>query len=137
MTKEITWSFRTKNFEVRLCCERLWNYQYDGDDEDGSYQAQIDTGEIIAFDSVVEIVYRDEVIGTDYLGGSTYYEHNASDFYTAHRSPDPMNRNCTIYRATQGENCVICHYFPGMVRTAIREARKHFAAVPRLRQTAA
>ena len=134
---EIVWTFATKNFDVRLRVERDWNYVYDGDDEDGSYQAQIDTGEIIAFDSCVEVVYRGEVIGADYLGGSTYFEHTASEFWSEHRSANPMNRNCTLYRAVHGENCVVlCHYFPDMVRTAVRAARAYLASVPKMRNVA-
>lgn len=133
---EIVWTFATKNFDIRLRVERDWNYKYEGADEDGSYQAQIDTGEIIAFDSAVEVVFRGEVIGADYLGGSTYYEHSAAEFWTAHRDPNPMNRNCSLYRAARGENCVICHYFPEMVRQAIAAARAHFASAPKLRNVA-
>jgi hypothetical protein len=38
---------------------------------------------------------------------------------TSHRGPDPMNRNTSLI----GDGVTICHYFPGMVREAIKEAR--------------
>lgn len=119
------WSFRTKRFKVSLYLERLHGYQYDGDDPDGETQSQLDSGELIAFDSRVEVELDGQVIGENHLGGSVYKDGEESEFWTAHRDPDPANRNCTIMRASHpaGPRVSICHYFPEMVSEAISEAR--------------
>lgn len=70
-------------------------------------------------------VYRDGAeVAADYLGGCAY--RTFEEFYTSHRDPDPMNRNCTLMRAAHpaGPNVTICHYFPGMVAEAVRMARE-------------
>jgi hypothetical protein len=65
-------------------------------------------------------------IGADYLGACCYYSYR--DFYTSHRDPNPLMRNCTIMRARPGcERTSICHYFPDMVREAVRAARVELA----------
>jgi hypothetical protein len=124
------WEFRTKRFSVSLTLERERGYRYDGDDENGETQAKLDAGEFVAFTSCVAVKFDGEEIAADWLGGSVYAEDDVADFYTAHRSADPMNRNCTIMRrAYRGENnpdakISICHYFPGMVSEAIEQARE-------------
>lgn len=119
------WKFRTKEFRVELYVTRDRNYQYDGDDEGGETQAKLDSGEYVAFDSVVTVEFRGEEIASDHLGGSVYESDKVPEFWTAHRDSDPMNRNCSIMRAANGENCGICHYFPDMVASAISLARAH------------
>lgn len=129
MTFGKVWEFRTKRFSVSLTLEREYGYRYDGDDEDGEAQAKLDSGESVAFTSCVAVKFDGEEIAADFLGGSVYGADEVAEFYTAHRSPDPMQRNCTIMRrAWRGENnpdakISIYHYFPGMVSEAIREAR--------------
>jgi len=126
---DTVWEFRTARLRVALELDRDHGYQYDGDDEDGETQSKLDSGEYVAFDSSV-VVYivndnGDELeIGRDSLCGSVYSIDDYSEFWTAHRSSDPMNRNCTAFRARHGENCTICHYFPGMVSEAIKRARE-------------
>jgi hypothetical protein len=132
----IQWSFETARFTVELECTRDYRYRYDGDDPDGEVQTKLDTGEYIAFDSCVRVLLDGEEIGVDYLGGSVYDPETAHEFWTMHRSPDPMHRNCSIMRAKNGGNVCIGHYFPDMVSEAIREARKHVAGMrdkPKLR----
>ena len=119
------WQFKTKRFLVTLELERDRRYKYDGDDEDGETQRKLDNGEFVAFDSAVRIYFDDEEIAWDSLGSSVYGEYNVADFYTAHRDPDYTNRNCTLMRAERGENVCIGHYFPDMVRTAVKEARDY------------
>lgn len=67
-----------------------------------------------------------EELATDYLGACSY--RSFREFVADHRAPDPMNRNCSLMRAAKGENVVVCAYFTGMVRTAVREARSYLAA---------
>ena len=119
-----TWSFLTTNFEVRLELEREFNYRYDGDDPDGETQAKIDSGEYVVFNSTVIVEFDGEEIASEHLGGSVYGADRYQEFWTAHRDADPMNRNCSIMRAVEGDNVSICHYFPGMVKDAIKDARR-------------
>lgn len=119
------WTFRTTRFCVSLEITRDRRYRYDGDDEDCEIQNALDAGEMIAFDSCVRVELDGEEIASDHLGGSVYYDGRQSEFWTAHRDADPMNRNCSLMRAKRGENACIGHYFPGMVQAAIAEAREH------------
>lgn len=134
---KIVWEFKTARFRVTLETLREYDYRYDGDDEDGSTQAALDCGDLVAFDTTVTVYLDGRPIGVDTLGCSVYEADNVSAFWTDHRDRDPMNRNCSIMRATRGGNVYICHYFPEMVRIAIGEARKALADVPQLRRIAA
>lgn len=132
------WQFKTDRFRVSLFVARDRNYRYDGDDEDGETQSKLDSGELVAFDSVVQVELDDKVIAENHLGGSVYAADEVSDFWTAHRDPDPMNRNCTTMRDAHpaGPRVSICHYFPGMVSEAIAEAREYVEQMtipPRMR----
>jgi hypothetical protein len=83
-------------------------------------------GNLVFFDSTVTIEGpRGEEIGHDSLGESCYYADKIQDFYTAHRHPDPFQRNSSIMREARGKNVVICHYFPSMVREACARAREY------------
>jgi hypothetical protein len=120
----IKWRFETANFVIRFRIERDHNYIYDGDDENGETQAALNSGDYVAFNSFVEVEYEGEVIGTDALFGSVYGADTVADFWTAHRADNPMERNSSIMRLKRGKNACICHYFPDMVREAVREARR-------------
>ena len=63
MHKETVWSFKTARFSVALEITYEPNYQYDGDDEDGSIQDAIYRGDYVAFDSAV-VVRLDGLTGT-------------------------------------------------------------------------
>lgn len=131
------WSFKTKRFEVSLILERDRHYQYDGDDDDGETQAKLDFGEYVAFNSCVQVSLDGERIADEWLCGSVYDADNYREFWTSHRDPDPMNRNCTIMRdamfAKTGHHAVICHYFPGMVTEACKQARHYLSKFPKVR----
>lgn len=134
------WQFKTSRFTVALYLERDRGYRYDGDDQDGETQDKLDSGEYVAFDSSVIVTCDGREIGRDDLGGSVYAADEVPDFFTAHRDPDPNNRNTLAMAA---RNTVICHYFPEMVRNAIREARESIRAsraaveaLPRVRESA-
>lgn len=123
------WNFTIGRVELTLEIEQESGYQYDGDDENGETQTAIDNGEFVAFNSTVRCYIDSMEMGRDDLGGSVYAFGKESEFWTAHRDPDAMNRNCTImraaYKAKTGTDCIsICHYFPGMVAEAIRQARE-------------
>lgn len=117
------WQFHTERLSVDLELIEDCHYRYDGDDPDGETQAKLDSGEYVAFDSIVRVYWDGVEIASDYLGGSVYAYNNVAEFYTAHRDKNPMHRNCSIMRAQHGNNVVICHYFPSMVRTACEQAR--------------
>lgn len=134
----IVWTFNTERFCISLEIEVESYPHYDGDDEDGEIQRQLDNGSLVQFDSRVVVELDGVEIASDHLGASVYDPRTADEFWTAHRDPDPMNRNCSIMRASHpaGPNVSMCHYFPGMVREAIREARKHLAKCPKMRNAA-
>lgn len=110
------WRFQTARFEVQLRIERDHNYCYDG----------------VAFDSEVRVLLDGDEIASDHLGSSVYAASKESDFWTAHRDSNPMNRNCSIFRAVH-PNTSICHYFPDMVRSAIKDARVAIGRRPYIR----
>jgi hypothetical protein len=130
------WKFETARFTVSLQIEEDYGYQYDGDDEDGETQAALDSGEYVAFNSRVVVELDGLEIASDWLGGSVYAANSMDEFWTAHRDPDPLNRNCSVMRAARGSNVVICHYFPDMVREAVRAARDYLRSVPQMREAA-
>ena len=126
------WAFRTARFQITLTIYEDHGYRYDGDDPDGETQTKLDSGEYVAFDSVVR-VYMDGVeISSNSLSGSIYASNDVRSFWTAHRDSNPMNRNCSIMRAACGCS-FISHYFPDMVREAIDDARRFVRRAPRLR----
>jgi hypothetical protein len=133
------WKFETARFIVRLEIEEDSPFTYDGDDEDGETQRMLDSGELVAFDSLVSVDLKGSgTIATDSLGGSVYYANAIDEFWTAHRDSDPMNRNCEAMRAaasaaSPGVRAAIGHYFPDMVREACRQARKALCSAPRMR----
>lgn len=130
------WKFETLRFTVALEITEDFGYRYAGDDPDGEVQAKLDSGEYVAFDSDVVVYLDGEEIARDSLGGSVYAEDSVAEFWTMHRSPDPMHRNCSIMRAARGGNVGIGHYFPDMVRSAISDARKFCNRTPRMRLAA-
>lgn len=133
----VVWRFRTKRLEVALTLTRVQGYRYDGDDEGGHIQALLDSGDMVAFDALVSVTLLNNglELSWDSLGGNVYMASDVTDFHTAHRDGNPMNRNCSIRREIRGDNSVICHYFPDMVRQACREARDELRrTMPRVRQ---
>lgn len=119
------WSFETENFLVTFRTEDEIDDPRDHFDNSFDVEFAIEGG-AHWFAAIVEVFAKkdnDEVvmIGQDYLGGCSYKSFR--EFYTSHRDRDPMNRNCSLMRAAKGDNVVICHYFPGMITSAIEDAR--------------
>lgn len=128
---ETAWSFATKNFTTEL---RIYPEDMDPADsfEFPEDIAAVRNGDVEWFYAVVVVLDRDgREIGGDSLGGCAY--RTVREFYSSHRSPDPMNRNCSIMRAARGRNVVIGHYFPDMVAQAIAAARAHAGRLRKLR----
>ncbi len=119
MNRETMWQFDLGAVSIRAYIQPS-QHAYDGDD-DGETQAMIDSGEFVQFDTAVVVSINGREIGFDNLGGSVYSD--PREFFSDHRSSDPMNRNCSIMRAANGANVSICHYFPGMISEAIADAR--------------
>lgn len=126
---DAAWSFETDQFFVGFYAE-----PEDLDPADSFELAEdieaVRSGAVEWFSAAVRVYYkRNEdnphrwlLIGSDYLGGCAY--NTVREFYTGHRDPNPMHRNSSIMRKVQGDNVVICHYFPGMVREAIADVRR-------------
>mgnify|MGYP001119517483 CR=1 FL=1 len=134
-----TWKPKGGRFSIIARTKREHGYRYDGDDENGETQAKLDSGEYVAFGTIVTVYLDGEPIGEDSIWGSVYADGEESQFWTGHRDADPMNRNCSIMRAARGGNVCICHYFPDLVREAISEARQHvrdMTPVPYVRESA-
>jgi len=129
------WRFTTARFEV------LFDVASCEDDPADSFQFQDDIDAVrnetvCWFDARVRVLCDGEEVGSDYLGCCVY--NSIEEFYTSHRDPDPMNRNCTIMRRARGGNdpdakISLCHYFPDMVSEAISAARKRICKAPKLR----
>lgn len=94
-------------------------------DDTGETAEKLDSGEWEAFDTNVTVSLNGAEIASDWLCGSIYAD--PAEFFSGHRDADPMNRNCSIMRAANGDNVMIGHYFPDMVRNAVQEARAWLA----------
>lgn len=123
------WKFALGRVSVELEISQDYGYQYDGDDENGETQAALDSGEFVAFDSIVRCYVDNLECGVDTLGGSVYEFGRESEFWQAHRTSEPEYRN-TLAQKELGR--VIGHYFPDMVREAIRQARETVAELVKL-----
>jgi hypothetical protein len=128
-TRDAVWSFQTREFFVGFYAEP----EEMGPEDSFEFQEDIDAvnnGEVEWFSAAVRVYFKNGSeheynwieIGSDHLGGCAY--RTIREFYTAHRDPDPLNRNSSIMHAAKGDNVVICHYFPDMVRLAVKDARK-------------
>lgn len=116
------WEFHTRNISVYFettpeDMDPADSFEFDEDVE------AVRNGDVEWFCARVRITTAQGLeLASDYLGGCAYK--SVDEFINGHRDADPMNRNCSIMRAARGENVVICHYFPGMIAEAAKEARK-------------
>jgi hypothetical protein len=123
--------FETANFVV------VATIQPDSDvdtsyDETSETRDNLASGEWQSFGTVVTVTTRDGIeLGCASLWGSIYA--NPRDFFHDHRDANPLNRNCMAMRAAHGGNVSICHYFPDLVREALRDARNTLHTLPKLR----
>ena len=117
------WKFAIGRVKLTLEIEQEQNYQYDGDDKNGETQDKLDCGDYVAFTSIVRCYIDNMEMGRDDLSGSVYEFGKESEFWTAHRTSSPEYRNTLAQKA---QRRVICHYFPGMISEAIRQARETF-----------
>ena len=124
------WKFDTARFSIVCTAEEEWDVDLSWD-ETGETAGKLASGEYVAFCAKVAVYLDGREIASDYLGQCIY--DRSPDFVTAHRGPDPMDRNCSIMRAERGHNVAICHYFPDMVSVAISEARKALQDIPTMR----
>ena len=119
MRRECFYEFNTARFSIRAYVEpELMAPDFDDDET----MADIEAGRVEWFAVSVEVSKNWHVIGRDHLGGCAYS--SVSEFFTAHRDADPMNRNCSLMRKAMGGNRAIRHYFPSMVSEAIADARR-------------
>lgn len=120
---EEMWCFETPN--VRVVAEITPDDDFECSWADEETLAAISDGTLSVFGTRVRVFKAGVLVGEDSLWGSVYKR--PSEFFTDHRDSDPMNRNCEPMRAAKGNNVVICHYFPDMVRTALANARENLA----------
>ena len=122
------WRFKTRQLVVSVDAFEDDDLDLSFDD-DGSVRAGLDSGEFVAFTARARVTdSMGGELATDFLGGCIY--RSLAEFGSSHRDPDPMNRNCSIMRA--GRNVGICHYFPDMVKTVCKEARRALLCRPKL-----
>ena len=124
--KQTVWSFKTAQFTVALEIVPEEIGPADAiESEDGRWawyaQAALN-GDVDWFCAIVTVYHNGHAIGSDSLGACAYSD--VREFYESHRDRNPMNRNCSLMRAENGQNVSICHYFPDMIRQAIADARK-------------
>ena len=123
------WKFATTRFSIVCTAEEEWDVDLSWD-ETGETAEKLASGEYVVFCAKVAVYLDGREVAADYLGQCIY--DRSPDFVTAHRGPDPMNRNCTIMRKVRGD-ISICHYFPDMVSIAVAEALKALTNLPTLR----
>jgi hypothetical protein len=124
MNKTVHWEFATANFRVVFStipeeCDPADSFDFEEDIE------AVRSGAVDWFTALVTVYGPDGVeLGGDSLGCCAY--DSVRDFMTSHRDADPMNRNCSLMRASHpaGPNVCIGHYFPDMVRQACKAARE-------------
>ena len=133
METETVWTFETARFRIELRAHDCESPDLSWD-EDGSVADGIHDGDLIIFDAQVVVLLDGCEIASDWLGQCIY--RSMDDLIGGHRDPDPMNRNSTLMRAAKGSNVIICHYFPSMVREAVRETRLVLGSAPQLRSAA-
>ena len=134
---ETVWQFETASFRVEFAVapeDMAPEDSFEFDDD----VAAVRNGDVEWFCARVQVIVKadvgdgriaEAVIGEDHLGGCAY--HTVREFYTSHRDPDALNRNCSIMR---GQNRSIGHYFPSMVAEAIDMARRTLDNLPTLRK---
>jgi len=129
MKSEAVWTFETARYRIALEI-----VPEDMDPADSFESAEdieaIHNGTVEWFQAMVAVYLKatngpDIRIGYDTLGACAYA--TVREFYTAHRDPDPMNRNCSIMRGKRGDNVFVGHYFPDMVAQAVKDARANIA----------
>ena len=126
MTMETIWTFKTANY--RIDADIAPSEYPDISWMDDEQRESVAIGRLVFFDTRISVYKNGKRIGETWLGESCYYDDEMQDFITAHRDADPMNRNSSIMRAAKGDNVVICHYFPSMVKEAIDDARATLAS---------
>lgn len=131
MSKTEMYRFETAQFVISATIRNDCDIDTSWMDEET--KDNINSGLWQSFGTIVTVSTKDGLeLGSDSLWGSVY--ESPAEFFSDHRSADPMNRNCSAMRAAKGGNVCICHYFPDMVRQAIGEARKRLRTMPKLKE---
>lgn len=118
-----TWKFSTARFTVSLD----WEYEQSPDLSwaDDETNEKLESGEYINCTFRVRVLCDGREVGADYLGNSIYTDPHS--FYVEHLG---------VRAKSRAEGCNYGCYFTDMVATAIDEARKALADMPRLRSVA-
>lgn len=121
--EQLIWKFRTANFVVKVVAidENEPDLSFD---ETGETQAKVASGEWTVFCAKASVSFRGEEIASDYLGNCIYADLN--DF----------RDHVGLASKSRADGCNYGSYFADMVANVIKEARDHYANVPKLRATA-
>ena len=114
-------TFRTAHYVVATRFVRQDEHDIDLSwDTTGEALAQLRAGITQAFGTIVEVIDTKtlQVIGASSLWGSIY--ENPARLLSEHRHPNYAYRNTLTSKATNNH---VAHYYPDLVREAIREAR--------------
>lgn len=107
----IIWSASCRaNLSITLSLIEEHGYQYDGDDEDGSIQRDLDNGDLVAFMSIVQVFWYNSTLQKDIAIGSA----------ALHGS---------VYKDGETHQFVHDGYFMDMLKDACGEARQYIAEV--------
>lgn len=88
------WTAATRNFRVEWITEESFE-KYDGDDEDGSIEEGLDSGELVMFDSAIKVFdCLGREISADYLGASVYRSGDVLQFIHDGYFMDMLNIAC-------------------------------------------
>lgn len=107
------YTFKTKNFTITVDAEEECDPDFSFD-ETGETREKVESGEWECFCAVTRVFYRGSEIATDYLGNCIY--------------DDPRK-----FRDHVGSMGKWGSAFTDGIHEAIREARAHFAKMPKLR----
>lgn len=103
------WTAYTANFTVEWTTEGSFE-KYDGDDEDGSIEAGLESGELVMFDSRM-----------------TVFDNTGREIAAAHLG-------ASVYKSGEVIQFIHDGYFKDMLNAACYEAREYLASRPTLRR---
>lgn len=116
----IVWTFKTAKYRVTLDLSPS-----DLNTLTSGQRRRIEAGRVAVFDATVSVRrHTGALVSRECLYDCEYATDDVPDFWKSHYKSDYTNRNCSLMRAERGDNVVIMHYFPDMVRMACREARR-------------
>lgn len=134
-TIETIRTFKRRNFSVVVNAVEDFDLDLSWD-EDGSTRKGLESGEFCSFGVVVTVYARGSEIGSDSLWGCIYRTplEFMDHFGTRVQAREYQAKENRKAKREKREplKCCICCYFSGMVREAIRNARKEIEKLKEL-----